>query len=102
MKQHANKNEWHYIPSKFNIVDGCTQPIKFKEFDNNCHCLNGPKFLRCLELPNFSCSEDRFPVNLKNINFESNYLKEHEVSQKKDSSCFFGNNFQIGINSLEL
>ena len=45
-----------------------------------------PKFLRCLELPNLSCSEDSFPVNPNNINFESKYVKDHAVSQKKDSS----------------
>ena len=67
--------------------------VKFEEFHNNCCYLDGPKFLRCLELPNFSFSEGSFPVNLNNINFESKYLKEDEASQKKDSSCILWERF---------
>ena len=102
IREHSNKNEWHYIPSKVNVADDCTRPIKFEEFHNNCRYLNGPKFLRCLELPIFSCSEDSFPVNLNNINFEPKYLNEDEISQKRTPVLFFVNDFQIGINSLEL
>ena len=72
---HSNKNKQHYIPSKFNVADDCNRPIKFEEFPNNCRYLNGPKFLRCPELPNFSCSEDSFPVNPNIINFESKVSK---------------------------
>ena len=86
IREHSKKSEWHYIPSKFNVADECTRPIKFEEFHNNCRYLNDPKFLRCLELPNLSCSEDGFPVNPNNINLEPKYVKEHAVSQKKDSS----------------
>ena len=93
IREHLNGNEWHCIPSQFNVADDCTQPIKFEEFHNCCY-LNGLKFLRCLELPNFSCSEDSFPVNLNDINFESKYQKGDEV--------ICGNDFQIGIKSLEL
>ena len=59
--------------------------MKFEEFHNKSCYVNSPKFLRCFELPKFSCTEDGFPVNLNNINFESKYLKEDKVSQKKDS-----------------
>ena len=74
----------------------------FEEFYNNCRYLNGLKFLRYLELPNFSGREDSFPGNLNNINLESKYLKEDEVSQKRTPVLFCGNDFQIGINSSEL
>ena len=103
--EHSNKNEWHYISSKFNVADDCTRPIKLEESHNNCHYLNGLKFLRCLELPIFSCIEDSFPVNLNNINFESKYLKEDEGSQKKDSNFIFWERFSnwnklVGIIAL--
>ena len=95
IREHSNKSKWHYIPSKFNVADDCTRPIKFEEFYNSCRYLNCPKFLRCLE--------NSFPVNLNNINFESKYLKEKdEVSQKRAPVLFCGNDFQIAINSLEL
>ena len=93
IREHSNKNEWHYIPSKFNVADDCTRTIKFEEFHNNCCYLNSPKFLRCLELPIFSCGEGSFPVYLNNINFESKYLKEDEISQKKGSSFIFWKRF---------
>ena len=68
IREHSNKNKWYFIPSKFNVANDCIQPLKFEQFHNNCQYLNGLKFLRCLELPIFSCCKDSFPVNLNNIN----------------------------------
>ena len=99
----SNKNEWHYIPSKFNVADDCTRPTKFEEFHNNYSYLNGPKFLIGPELPIFICSEDSFLTNLHSINFETKYLKKMKFVKKKSfPALIFGNDFQIGINSLEL
>ena len=36
IREHSKKSEWHYIPSKFNVANDCTRPIKFEEFHNNC------------------------------------------------------------------
>ena len=44
IREHSHKNEWHYIPSKFNVADDYTRPIEFEEFHNNFTHLNGPKF----------------------------------------------------------
>ena len=75
---------------------------KFEEFHTNCRYLYGPKFLRGPELPIFSCGDDSFLVSLYNINLDTKYLKEDEASQKRAPILFFGNDFQIGISSLEL
>ena len=75
---------------------------KFEEFHTNCRYLYGPKFLRGSELPVFSCSDDSYVVSLNNINLDTKYLKGDETSQKRVPILFFGNDFQIGINSLEL
>ena len=88
IKDNSNKSEWHYVPSKFNIADVSTLPMKFEEFHNKSRYVNSPKFLRCFELPKFSCTEDGFPVNLNNINFESKNLKEDKVSQKRTPFLF--------------
>ena len=72
IREHSNKNKWHYIPSKFNVAEDCTRPIKFEEFHNNFSYLNSPKFLIGPELPIFSCSVNSFLINVNNINFEKN------------------------------
>ena len=79
IRDNSNKREWHYVPSKFNIADVSIRPIKFEEFHYKSCYVNTPKFWRCFELPKSGCTEDGFPVNLNNINFESKYLKEDKV-----------------------
>ena len=78
IKEHSSRNEWHYITSKFNVADASP-----RAFHNNCRYINGLKFLRCPELPIFSCREDSFPLNLNNINFGAKYVREDEISQKR-------------------
>ena len=67
IREHSNKSKWHYIPGTFNVADGCTRPTKFEKFRNNYRYLNGPKILRCLELPNFSCSDLNNIISSQNI-----------------------------------
>ena len=93
IREHSNKNKWHYISSKINVTDDRTRPIKFEEFHTNCRYLYGPKFLRGSELPIFSCSDDSCVVSLNNINLDTKYLKEDETNQKKGSNFIFWKRF---------
>ena len=93
IREHSNKNKWHYIPSKINVADDRTRPIKFEEFHTNCRYLYGQTFLRGSELPVFSCSDDNCVVSLSNINLDTKYLKEDETNQKKGSNFIFWKRF---------